>query len=282
MKQFLTPLALLALPFGISAQDLPALSPLSKVEQRIGLTDIKVEYSRPSARGRRIFGDLVPYDEIWRTGANKSTKITFSGPVVLADQPVKAGSYSLFTIPHEGSWEVILNSNPDLNGAFDRKEAEDVLRTKVEVAFGEPLETFTIGFANLGQDRGDLELAWSKLRVRIRITADATEQGQANIKEALARKDAGFSAYHRSASFFLDRGLNPKLALEYAQKSVSMEKKYWNTFTLAKAQANTGDLATAAHTAKEAIALAQAEGSMGAVKEYTAKMAEWESKARGK
>lgn len=282
MKQILAPMAVLSLPLVSNAQDLPALSPHAEVEQIIGLTDVEVEYSRPSARGRAIFGDLVPYDEIWRTGANKSTKITFSGSVDFGEKPVKAGSYSLFAIPHEGVWELILNSNPELNGAFDRKEAEDVLRTKAEVQYGEFVETFTIGFANLGQDKADLELAWEKQRVRITISADATAQGLVNIKEALAKSDAGYSAYNRAASFFLDRGQDPKVALQYAQKSLSMEKHYWNTFTLAKAYAAVGDHAKAAATAKEAAALAEADKSAGAAKEYSAKAQEWATKAAGK
>ena len=281
MKHFFAPLALLALPLFTTAQDLPAPSPLSKVEQRIGLTDIKVEYSRPSAKGRVIFGDLVPYDEIWRTGANKSTRITFSGPVTFGGQPIKAGSYSLFAIPHKDAWEMILNSNPELNGTFDRKEAEDVARLKVDISSVEPVETFTIGFANLAQDQGDLELAWENTRAHVHITADATEQGQVNIKEALAKGDAGFSAYNRAASFLLDRGLDAKQALAYAEKSVSLDKKYWNLFTLAKAHANTGDLAKAAASAKEAIGIAEGEKNAGAVKEYSAKLAEW-TKAAGK
>lgn len=250
--------------------------------QRIGLADVSITYSRPSAKGRPVFGDLVPYGEVWRTGANKATSLSTTGTLMLNGQKLAEGKYSVFTIPGEGAWQVIFNKNTELWGAYDRKPEEDVLTVKVPaqpVAF---TETFTIEFANLGQDKADIVFRWEKQEAVLSVLADATEKAMANIKEALAKPDADFRAYARAASFCLDRGLEQKQALAWATKSVSMEKKYWNTFTLAKAQAEAGMYKEASETGKEAVALAIAEKDAGAQKSYQAKVDEWSAKAAGK
>lgn len=280
MKRLLSHVALVAMPLLSVAQDLPAPSPKATLQQRVGLTDITVEYSRPSAKGRKVFGDLVPYGEVWRTGANKATAITIKGDVLLNDQPLPAGTYSLFTIPYEGgAWEVILNKNTELWGAYDRKPEEDVLRMKVPAKECATTETFTMEFANLGQDVADLLIRWENQEAAVRISADATEQSKANIAEAVAKPDAGYRQFYGAASFYLDRNIDAKQALAWAQQSVSKEKKYWNTFVLAKAQAANNLFKEASATAQEAAKLAAAEKDAGAEKAYQQKAAEWAAKA---
>ena len=280
MKRTLSHIALLAMPLFAVAQDLPAPSPKATLQQRIGLTDVTVEYSRPSAKGRKVFGDLVPYGEVWRTGANKATSITIKGDVLLNDQPLPAGSYSLFTIPHEGgAWEVIINKNTELWGAYDRKEEEDVLRVKVPAKECATTETFTMEFANLAQDVADLVIRWENQEASLRISADATEQGKANIKEAVAKADAGYRPFYSAASFYLDRNLDAKQALAWAEKSVAKEKKYWNLYVLARAQAANGQFKEASATAQEAAKLAAAEKDAGAEKTYAKMATEWAAKA---
>lgn len=280
MKRLLSHVALVAMPLLSVAQDLPAPSPKATLQQRVGLTDITVEYSRPSAKGRKVFGDLVPYGEVWRTGANKATTITIKGDVLLNDQPLPAGSYSLFTIPRQGgAWEVILNRNTELWGAYDRKPEEDVLHVKVPVKECAMTETFTMEFANLGQDVADLMMRWENQEASLHISADATEQGKANIKEAIAKADAGYRTFYSAASFYLERELDAKQALAWAQQSVSKEKKYWNTFVLARAQAANNLFKEASATAQEAAKLASAEKDTGAEKTYQQKAAEWAAKA---
>lgn len=303
MKHVIT-MALLAAPLLASAQKLPQPSPTGRVEQIIGLTTVKVEYSRPSMKGRVIFGDLVPYGEVWRTGANKCTTIEFDGAVMVEGQPVKPGKYSLFTIPSEDTWVVILNSNTELWGADERKPEEDVLTVKVSrgkvdqsmesfstsVAMdassqrrsklGEPMETFTIGFEKVVDDRAELVLSWEHMRVAVQLYADATQQALANIKEALSKPDADYRAYHGSARFCVDRGIELPNALIWAQKSVSLEKKYWNTHTLALAQAANGNYKDAIATANESITLAQAAKDENYVKMNRARIEEW-TKAMG-
>ncbi len=282
MKRFLAPLALMAIPLLGSAQDLPAPSPLAKVEQRIGLADISVTYSRPSTKGRKVFGDLVPFGQIWRTGANKSTLFVTTSLLYIGDSKLPPGKYSVFTMPMESAWEIIFNKNVELWGADGYKPEEDVLRVKAIVRPAPATETFTIGFENLSMDKGELVFRWEKTEVSLPIEANATEQGVANITAELAKPDADFRAFARSAAFYLERGIDPKVAYEYANKSVSMEKKYWNAFYLAKAQAALGMYDDAVKTGKEAVALAVAEKDAGAQKSYQEKVDEWAAKAAGK
>jgi hypothetical protein len=282
MKRFLAPMALLSLPLLTMGQDLPAPSPAATVQQRIGLADISVTYSRPSIKGRQIFGGLVPYGELWRTGANKSTLFITTELLMVGGQKLAPGKYSMFTIPNEGAWMIVFNSNAELWGTEGYKMEEDVIRVKAEASDAPLTETFTIGFENLGMDVGDLVFRWEKKRVVVPIVANATEKGIANIQAELAKPDADFRAYARSAAFYLERELEPKVAFEYANKSVSMEKKHWNTFYLAKAQAAMGMLPEAIASGNEAISMAVAEKDASAQKTYQEKVNEWTTKATGK
>ena len=160
MKAIVLSLAALV-SLAVQAQELPQPSPLGKVDQVVGLTNIHVEYSRPSAKGRTIFGELVPYGEVWRTGANKATLFTTDGTVLVAGEKVEAGNYSLFTIPYDGTWVIILNKNTELWGEGDRKEEEDVLTVKAEAMKCEDTETFTIEFADVKDDKANLVLRWA-------------------------------------------------------------------------------------------------------------------------
>lgn len=268
--------ALLAVPGMISAQKLPQPSPMGRVEQVIGLTTVKLEYSRPSTRGRAIFGDLVPYGEVWRTGANKCTTIEFDTPVAFGGEMVRPGKYSLFTIPGPETWVVILNRNTELWGAYDRKEEEDVLKVKVPAKPGVDLvETLTFTFTLGNQDDGSLNLMWEKMWVPIPIEADCTEQALRNIDEALAKPNVNFAAYNSSARFCVDRKVRLPEALAWAQKSVGMERKYWNTHTLALACAANGKYQEAIDAANESITLAQQEKDAAYVKMNREKIEEW-------
>ncbi len=241
----------------IHAQDLPQPSPKGEVEQIVGLTKVEVEYSRPSIKGRVIFGDLVPYDKLWRTGANLNTTIEFSAPVKFGDVDVKAGKYSLFTVPGKEVWVVHLNSNTELWGEEDFNAEQNVATIKVKAEAADLTETLTFDFANVVNDGADLELRWEKTKVLIPIHADATEQALANIKEAMAKGDMKAGGYGGSARFCLDRNVMTKEALGWAEKSVEMDKKFWHMHTLARAQAANGMTKEAITTANESMAMAQ-------------------------
>lgn len=285
MKQILAPLALVALPLFTSAQDLPAPSPKATVTQKIGLTEVTISYSRPSMKGRQVFGGLVPYGELWRTGANECTVLKTTGPLAIngGDQVLPAGEYAVFTIPGEEAWQVVFNKNAKQWGTGDHKREEDVLTVKAAARpSGILTETLYIGFENLQRDAADLVLRWEKQEVSLSLFSDATEKGKLNIKAALAKPGADYRAYARAAEFFMDRGLDPKEALQYATKSVGLTKKYWNTFLLARAQAAVGMYGEAALNGKEAIALALAEKDESVLKDYQEQSNKWSAQASGK
>ncbi len=282
MKHLLAPLAFLVLPLFGSAQELPLPSPNATVKQRIGMTDVTITYSRPSMKGRPIFGNLVPYGEMWRTGANGCTILSTTGTLAINDGKLPAGDYAVFTVPSEGGWKVIFNSNTKLWGTDGYKPEEDVLSVQAPTRDAPMTETFTIGFDNLEMDKAELVFRWEKQEAYLTIVADATELGMASIKTALADPKAGYGAYSKAARFYMDRGLGAKEALGYAEKSVKLTKKYWNTFQLAEIQASLGLYGEAAANAREAMALATEAGDQSAAKEYEAKFNEWTAQGGGK
>lgn len=154
----------------LSAQEKAKASPHSVLKQTVGLTEVTVDYHRPSARGREIFGGLVPYGEVWRTGANQSTDITFDKPVIFGGESVEAGTYGLYTIPGKDSWTVILYSDPSLWGAGKYDESKDVVRVKADVVELQPtLESFTIGLNALTKESAVLHFDWVNTRAAVEI-----------------------------------------------------------------------------------------------------------------
>lgn len=275
MRHFLTAAAIAATAT-LSAQDLPQASPTGEVEQIVGLTEIEVDYSRPNARDRKIFGELVPFDKVWRTGANKCTTLEIDGPVMVEGQLLKAGKYSVFTIPGMEAWQVIFNSNTELWGEGDRKPEEDVLTVKVKSTIAkEHVETFTIGFSNVMNDKASLDLSWENTRVSIALHADAMDKAMANIKEAVGSDKADYRTFHGSARFLVDRNLMAEQALTWAEQSVKMDTRYWNSYTLALAYAangRTNEAIMQAETTKKLASEAKAEGYMRMADE---KIKEW-------
>ncbi len=263
-----------------NAQDLPSPSPKGEVEQVVGLTKIEVEYNRPSVRGRKIFGELLPYGKVWRTGANLNTTIEFDGLVVFGGQKVEAGKYSVFTIPGADEWTVILNKNTELWGEEDRKPEEDVVQVKVKPTKSEFTETLTFGFDAVKDDRARLDLRWENTLVSVDLHADATEKAMENIKAALNEEKADFRTYNNCARFMVDRNMEPEAALKYATKSVELERKFWNLYTLALAQAQNGDFKGAIATSEESMKMAEEAKYDAYVKMNKDKIAEWK-KAMG-
>ncbi|MEO8068386.1 MAG: DUF2911 domain-containing protein [Flavobacteriales bacterium] len=267
----------LAFASALSAQELPKASPRAQVSQVVGLTKVTVDHGRPSANGRAIFGGLVPYGEVWRTGANECTTITFDGPVQFGKTQVAAGTYALFTVPSERTFRVILNSDAKQWGAYAYKSELDIASVEAAPEKCAATEVFTIGFGAFAQDAARLDLMWAETRVSVWITAPSDERAKANIAEALAKPDAGSGTYSESAEFYLTRHIDDAQALAWAHKSVEMKKMYWNNFTLALALHATGAVQEAIAAAEESAALAKAEGDTGAQQTYTAQSAAWRS-----
>ncbi|MBX2982967.1 MAG: DUF2911 domain-containing protein [Flavobacteriales bacterium] len=278
MNKFLLPVAAMAISFSAVAQDLPKASPQGEVEQVVGLTKVEVEYSRPSVRDRQIFGDLLPYDKVWRLGANYNTTIEVSGPVMINGEKLAKGKYSMFAIPGKDAWEIIFNKNTELWGESDRKEEEDVLRVKAKVEPSEFTETLLISFDEVKDDKARMDIRWEKTRVSLSIAADATEQAMENIKKAMSEPEVKAGTYASSARFAIDRGVMTKEALEWAQKAVKMDPKFYYLHTLALAQAANGQKKEAVATAEKSMTAAKEAGSDAYVKMNEAKIKEWTGK----
>ena len=198
--------------------DFPAASPTATLKQHIGLTDIEITYSRPSVKGRVIYGGIVPYGEVWRTGANASTKISFSTPVKLNGNAIPAGKYALFTIPGEAEWTIIISKNTNGFGAFGYKPDEDLVRFKVTpVTLADTsVETFAIEFNHIRDETALLELVWEKTVVPIKLEVDVVSKVVPQIDAAMASKDKQQPQfYFQAATFYFNHDLDLKKALAW-------------------------------------------------------------------
>ncbi len=232
-----------------SAPELPAPSPLSRVEQRVGLTDFAVEYSSPGVKGRKIWGELVPFGTLWRTGANRSTKIEASGDFVFGGKKVAAGSYSLLTIPGQAEWTVILNSKTDLSGTRGYDEANDVARVTLRPTSSPSRERMTFIFSNTTNDTTRLDLEWHDLLLSIPIGVETDASVRSNIDEAL---DDAWRPHFASARWLLENEGDLDQALTYINTSETIKPTWWNTWVKAQILAKQGDQSGALASAAKA------------------------------
>ena len=260
---------------------LPQHSPKAIVIQTIGVTDVKLEYARPSAKGRVIFGELVPFGQVWRTAANAGSYITFEAPVIIQGVTVDAGQYALLSIPGPEEWRIMLNKTTRsiLFAAHD--ERSDVLSITVPVERCDFNETFTIGFDHLTTDAARLTMTWENTRVAVTIEAPATEQALKNIDQALAEPDATPGNYHNAAALCLDRGVRLPQALDWVKKSVELEPKFFTVRTLSLLYAANGLKKEAIEAAQRSLEMSRAGGYESFVKLNEAKIREWEAELVG-
>jgi DUF2911 family protein len=274
IRPVLTLIASSVLATGLFAQtpadpkiDFPAASPASTLTQRVGLTDITIDYSRPSAKGRTIFGGLEAYGKVWRTGANNATKITFSTPVKFGGVDVAAGSYALFTIPDKTEWTVILNKVTGQWGAYAYDEKNDLVRVKAKpFALPLPLETFTITLNHLKESSALLELAWEKTLVPVKIEVDVVTTLVPQIEAAMAapgEKKSGF--YAQAAMFYFENDLDLEKAATWMDAAVTADPKaFYLVYRKALILEKMGDKAGALATAQASLAAARKEsGAIG-------------------
>lgn len=224
----LTSLLLSTLGFAQEPQ-IPALSPKASVTQQVGIVDVTVTYSSPAKRDREIWGDLVPYGELWRTGANMATTFEVTGDVKIDGKDVPAGRYALFTIPGEETWTVILNKNPDQSGAGAYTEDLDLLRLEVKPAEAPERERMTFLFSDTDMDSTRLDLEWAGLRVSVPIEVDTSTQVAGSI-DAFAKGSSGSLA--RAARYKLENG-DLDGALKLIDASLALEQTWFNTFVKA-------------------------------------------------
>src|SRR5688500_411571 len=151
----------------------PAPSPTQTIKQDFGISSVELTYSRPAMKGRKVFGDLVPYGKLWRTGANAATRIKFTDDVQIGGTNLKAGEYVIYTVPNQNEWEVVLNKGITNWGIDGYKQEEDVVRVKVKpIKLDEAFENFTMQFMNVKPNSTDLYIAWDKTAVALPITTD--------------------------------------------------------------------------------------------------------------
>ncbi len=212
---------------------LPVLSPTSTVSQEFATSKIEITYSRPSMKGRVIFGDLVPYNQVWRTGANAATKVTFGEEVVIGGTTVKPGSYSLYTVPGRSEWEVIINTNTGNWGANGYDTKDDVVRFKVTpTTLTSPVETFTMGVGNITYNTCTIDLAWDRTHVSIPVKADNNARLMKEIEQAIERPNI---PYRAAAQYYLSTNQNLDKALDYAQRAAAANpKQYWQHMLVAE------------------------------------------------
>jgi hypothetical protein len=279
MKKILLVFAVFAMSFAAYAQiETPAPSPFSKLEQKVGLTDITIEYSRPSVKGRTIFGDLEPYGGIWRTGANKNTIITFSSDVAIAGQDVKAGSYAIFTkLNSAKEWEVVFYSDTENWGAPAKWDDSKVVATaKVEVMqIPFNVETMTIDINNISATGGTIDIIWEKSYVGVPFTVPTDKTVTAAIDKAMAGPSA--NDYYAAAVYYLETGKDAKKSKEWIDKAMSMIEKpgFWQVRKQSLIYAAAGEKKEAIELAKKSMAAAKEAGNQNYVKQNMDSLKEW-------
>jgi tetratricopeptide (TPR) repeat protein len=228
MKEAIFSLSLILLSVVADAQSFPRASQYGEVEQTIGITEVEVEYFRPNKRDRKIFGELVPYGEIWRTGANEATKIEFSLPLKFAGNQVDSGAYALFTIPGEKMWTVILNKNYGQWGSGDYDSTQNVATAVIPVVTTSQItETFSISFDNVLGNMADLILKWDNVKVVIPIETELDAYIPALIEKMLQEPtNKPVQVYTNAARYYLqDKRLEPAAA--YISKALTADDTFW-------------------------------------------------------
>ncbi|TSE08805.1 DUF2911 domain-containing protein [Aquimarina algiphila] len=280
MKKIVLFLSAALLSLGIEAQvKAPQPSPTSKIEQVIGLTDVAVEYSRPSMRGRAIFGNLVPYDKLWRTGANKNTQITFGDDVKVGGKELKKGTYAIFTKPGKETWEVIFYSDAN-NWGTPRKWDDTKVAAKTSVKANTipmNVETFTIMFSDFKMDSAVMNFIWENTEAAITIETPAKAQTVASIEKTMAGPTDG--DHYQAATFYKETGDVAK-AIEHIEKAISIRKEpaFWYHRQQSLIYAKGGDKAGAIKAAKTSLELAEKAGNADYVKLNKDSLAEWGAK----
>ena len=281
MKKLLLFTFALTLMFSVDAQiKTPQPSPFSKVEQVVGLTDVTLEYSRPSMNGRTIFGDLVPYGKLWRAGANKNTMITFSDEVVIAGNTLKAGAYAIFITPSEKSWEVIFYSDTNNWGAPKTIDAAKVAaKVKIEtMQLPMKVETFTITFDNLTSGSAELGFIWENTMANLKFEVPTAKTVTASIEKVMAGPSA--NDYYAAAVYNLSEGKDLEQAKDWMEKAMSMTKdpKFYQLRKQSLIYAALGDKKKAISTAKESLAKAEKAENSDYIKMNKDSLKEWGAK----
>jgi hypothetical protein len=257
-KTILVFLVCFALLNTASAQGLrtPPASTAQTVKQEFGLGSIELSYSRPSAKGRKIMGDLVPFGNVWRTGANGATTLTFSNEVTIGQTKVPAGKYGLLTIPDKDKWTVIITKQTDVTSPAAYKKENDVVRVEVKpVTLKDHVETFTIQFADITTSSLALQIMWEKTAVTLPITADVESVVMRQIDNIM---NGDNRPYYQAAMYYLENGKDLNKAAEWFDKAVEQQPNaFWVWHYRASCLAKLGKKQEAISSANKSIELAK-------------------------
>ncbi|WP_262248649.1 DUF2911 domain-containing protein [Parapedobacter soli] len=244
---------------------LPPASSSQTVTQSLGIGTVTLKYNRPNINGRKIFGALVPFDEVWRTGANRIPTLTFDGPVTIAGNQLEAGTYGLLTIPGKSKWTIILSKNSEQWGAYTYKQEEDIFRFDVTPErLKKPVESFTISFSDVHPQRSRLNIAWDRTAVGFDLVVNQDAEIMASIAEAMKGEP---KPYFQAAQYYYNNGKDIQKAVEWineADKSPNPATyiKYWK----ARIQLKAGDREGAIATATQGVELAKQQNNAEYVK----------------
>ncbi len=237
----------------------PAASPTQTVKQAFGISEITIEYSRPGVKGRVVFGEVVPFGKIWRTGANSTTKITFGDDVKIEGVDVKAGTYGFYTIPNADSWEIMLYKDLTLGGnVANYKTENEVIRVKVKPnTLANKVETFTMGLSDITSTTANIELTWENTRVAISVVTEIDSKIMKTIESTIVQDTRPF---YQAANYYYENNKDLKQALEWTEKAiVANPKAYWVVLLKAKIQLKLNDKKVAIATANQVIIMATAD-----------------------
>ena len=260
----------------------PAPSPVASSTQEVGLSKVELNYSRPSSKGRKIFGDLVRFGEMWRTGANAATKVTFGDDAMVgpANSKLLKGTYALYTIPNKDKWTIIFYTNTSYWGTPNENYKEEEVAAKFDVPvvkLNDAVETFTIGVNNLRNNGADIEISWENTKIVVPFKFDTDAKVMADIKSQMDGPSAG--TYYAAARYYLDEKKDMNQALEWVNKA--LEKggdKFWILRVKALILAELGKYGDAIKVAEASTELAKKEGNADYPKLNEASIAEWKKK----
>jgi hypothetical protein len=258
----------------------PQPSPAAKLEQVVGLTNVSVEYSRPAMRGRTIFGNLVPYGKVWRTGANSNTKITFGDNVTIDGKELKKGTYAVYTIPNETSWDVIFYSDAtNWGNPKNWDESKVALKTNVEVyKMPKKIESFTITFDDVNMNSAILGILWENVYVGVKFEVPTDAITSKSIENVLAGPSK--SDYFQAATYYQQAGKDLNQALTYIKKACEGDNSpFWYLRRMSLIQADLGDTKGAIESAKKSLAGAEKANNADYVKMNKESIAKWTSKS---
>lgn len=259
-KTLLFTACLLALTCAIEAQQLktPAPSSTQTIKQDFGLGSIELSYSRPNIKGRKVFGDLVPFGKVWRTGANSATTITFADDVIIGGTKIPAGKYGLLTMPDKNAWTIIITKQLDVTSPAGYKQESDVVRVQVKPeSIKNKVETFTMQFANVKPTSIELHMLWDQTDVALPITTEIEGKVMAQIDELMKKEDKK-NVYFPAAMYYMENGKDLNQALEWFNKAAEQNPKaFWVLHQRANCLAKLGKKQEAIETANKSIELAK-------------------------